>query len=206
MSTSEPSSAAASKDTIHWKNIVILLVIFVAGVFVGVATQYADRCPFLNPQPPASATVDNYPPRLNAKQRDYLHKLRDWKQPYQDKITASFTPEQKAKWEAMRAESLATYPPEELEAIEPPPMPEYPGAKPDRLTVVMTSIIAYQPRVDKLSKQLTLSDKQKAAVTKILAQRRDDFLKYIDQNPPPSGRRVFAPEEAPAPETEIEEP
>ena len=45
-------------------------------------------------------------------------------------------------------------------------------------------VINYKPALERMSRELALNDKQKAQVEKIMAERRDAVLKFVDQNPP----------------------
>lgn len=193
MSTPDASTPAKPTDSVSWKNISVLLIIFIAGVFTGVATQYADRCPLLNPQ--VKLTEERPPGRmqlaLSHEQSLYIRKVREWKKPYQDKIDAVLTPEQKAQQDARRQgppEGVYDGPvgPDGVPMnVEPYDYPTRPS-KSEKLVKTLSGILAYQAEAEKLTQKLKLTDKQKAAVTKIMAQRRDDFLKFIDQNPPPT--------------------
>jgi len=47
------------------------------------------------------------------------------------------------------------------------------------------TVIVCKPALERMSRELALNDKQKVQVEKIMAERRDAFLKFVDQNPPP---------------------
>ena len=49
----------------------------------------------------------------------------------------------------------------------------------------LMGVIMYKPALKRMSRELALNEKQKAQVEKIMAERRDAFLKFVDQNPPP---------------------
>lgn len=204
MSASVPSTPAKPADSISWKNIIVLLVVFTAGILTGVVTQFADRCPLLNPPAPASnaarseeeCAMDRYRMAVRQEQTDYIRKIQEWKKPYAEKVTAVLTPEQKTQLDALRksrargrqgVSGAPGMPPGAICEMEDARFYDYPGfyVKNDRLARVLTGVIAYQSEVDRLSQKVNLADKQKAAVTKILAQRRDDLIKYVDQNPLP---------------------
>ncbi|PAW78139.1 MAG: hypothetical protein B9S32_08060 [Verrucomicrobia bacterium Tous-C9LFEB] len=216
---SNPASTTPAKpaDSISWKNISVLLIIFTAGVFTGVATQYADRCPLLNPQ---VKVTEERPSRqqlaLSREQGLYVRKVQEWKKPYQEKIDAVLTPEQKTQQEAHRGMHPMD-PPAPEAAYDGPVGPDgvpvdgepyYPTrpTKSEKLVKTLAGILAYQPEVEKLTKKVKLTDKQKVAVTKIMSQRRDDFLKFIDQNPPPTkASRPLTQEEIMMIEMEVDE-
>lgn len=47
-------------------------------------------------------------------------------------------------------------------------------------------MIVYKPQLEMLTKELELNPSQHDAVDKLLGQRREDLLKLVDANPPPS--------------------
>ncbi len=215
---SNPASTPAKPaDSISWKNISVLLIIFTAGVFTGVVTQYADRCPWLNPQVKVTEERPNrHQLALSREQGLYVRKVREWKKPYQDKIDAVLTPEQKTQQETLRRAHPMD--PSGTEAVYDGPMgpdgipmdgePYYPvrPTKSEKLVKTLSGILSYQSELDKLTQTLKLTDKQKAAVSKIMSQRRDDFLKFIDQNPPPTKpSRPLTQEEIMTIEMEVDE-
>lgn len=210
MSTSEKNACCQSINTLNWNNIVVLLIVFIFGILTGIVTQYADRCPFLNPQPvDPSVQVDEQVRQrlqmaLRHEQNLYVRKIQDWKKPYAEKVNAVLTPEQLKQLAGPRRPYTQASPDGKPATTPPDVDMTYPYRRGDRMARALTEMLSYQLQLDNLGQKVTLTDKQKAAIAKIFMQRRDDFLKFIDQNPPPKSLPQYTMEDSMAMEMEVE--
>lgn len=99
-----------------------------------------------------------------AEQREYAAKVKALAEGYREKIKAVLSAEQKSRFNEMIAQR---------EGHGPGPAQGLIG------------LVFYKPQAEHWAKALELSDKQKASLDQILQQRRAEFLKFVDQNPPP---------------------
>jgi len=113
----------------------------------------------------------------------YAEKLRSVGEPFKTKIEAFLTAEQQEKLTSLHQGARGAADIGSQDEKE-PGFKGKEGKGPRGRDPLMTVIVC-KPALERMSRELALNDKQKVQVEKIMAERRDTFLKFVDQNPPP---------------------
>lgn len=122
--------------------------------------------------------------------KEYAEKIKAVAEPFKTKIEAVLTAEQKEKLTSMH-QGPREMGNRETKGPEGEKGPGLQGkdSKGPRGHDPLMGIVMYKPALDRMSRDLALNDKQKAQVEKIMTERREAFLKFVDQNPPPAPER-----------------
>jgi hypothetical protein len=201
----------------NWKPIAIALGIFVTGLLTGVWSQririgpppqpgigvmgefaHEDFMVSGAPAPPMVFEKALEPPRPEVSA--YEEKLDKLIATYRERMRALLKPDQLEAFDrlAAPARNLPTLPPPLM------PMPPFAGARGHDFIYVRTGpgggelrfvgLIIYRPFLDLLTHELKLDEEQRAALAKIMEERRTELLKFVDATPPPTVQIRLAPE------------
>jgi hypothetical protein len=193
----------------NWQPIAIALGIFIAGLLTGIWSQ---RIRGGAPHPPIGIMREFRPGPMSetatfeapleppsAEVGEYEQKLDKLISAYRERMRALLKPEQREAFDRLASGPHFTA------GMPPPPMPPLPpgGAARGDVFYVRTApgggelrfvgLIIYRPFLDLLSNQLKLDDEQRAALGKVMEERRGDLLKFVDATPPPTVQMRLAP-------------
>ena len=200
----------------NWKPIAIALGIFVAGLLTGVWSQririgppppsgigvmgefaHGDFMVSSAPAPPKTFEMALEPPRPEVSA--YEEKLDKLIATYRERMRGLLKPDQLEAFDRLAA------PERGLPQLPPPPMPPFAGGqRRDVFYYVRTApgggelrfvgLIIYRPFLDLLAHELKLDEGQRAALAKVMEERRTELLKFVDATPPPTVQIRLAPE------------
>ena len=193
----------------NWQPIAIALGIFVAGLLTGIWSQRIRGGP---PHPPIGVMTEFGPGPMSGAARfaapvdppsaavaEYEQKLDKLISAYRERMRAALKPEQREAFDRLASG------PHFAARMPPPPMPPMPPGGPERGDVFFVrtapgggelrfvGLIIYRPFLDLLSNQLKLDDEQRAALGKVMEERRGELLKFVDATPPPTVQMRLAP-------------
>jgi Spy/CpxP family protein refolding chaperone len=144
-----------------------------------------------NPPPTYDAQRDEAYRQIRAEMDEFRQKVSEIKRSLRAQIDPILTPEQRERMGRARERPATTPPPESA----PPPLP---GRRNfwEGFDAAM-SIMMVPFSLERMSDSLDLTPAQKAAVHKLLLERREKFLELVDATPPPSFKILkLAPPEA----------